>query len=136
VNLFDQLRRDEGDKGSIYYVNGIPHVGIGHNLVSGPPLSHDLTLAIAKADTSMIVDSLSSHIIGWNRLSDCRQAVLIGLAFQCGVSGLYGFVRMLQAIALEDWGAAAAEIRRSELAHENVDRTERLARQMESDTWV
>lgn len=136
MTLYDLLEQDEGSKGRIYFLNGIPHFGIGHNGVTGPELSVPVRRMILKEDVAVYLTKIEQDIEGWNKLNDVRQAVIVSIAFQCGYAGLLGFIKMLQAVALGDFTGAAREIRNSNLAHQNVERTARLAAMMESGHWA
>ena len=135
MTLYDLLEQDEGSRGRVYFLNGIPHVGVGHNLVSGPEISPEVRRMILRQDVATFTDKIEGDVEGWKKLNDVRQAVIVSIAFQCGYAGLLGFVKMLQAVALGDFTGAAREIRNSQLAHQNVERTARLAAMMESGTW-
>ncbi len=135
MTVFDLLRRDEGTVDHVYFLNGIPHCGTGHNLVTGPRLSMTAMEMILKDDVGFFVTKLKTDVDGWDALDTVRQAVLISIAYQCGMSGMLGFFHMLQAIAMGDFKVAARELRNSKLATQNVERTARLAAMLETGDW-
>lgn len=135
MTLYDLLEQDEGTSGRVYFLNGIPHVGIGHNLINGPEIPLDIQRALCKSDVAAVAKKMRDAVQGWDRLSDARQAVLISIAFQCGMAGFLGFEKMLHAIAQDDYHTAAMELRNSRLAHQNVARTARLAVMLETGHW-
>ncbi len=135
MTVYDLLRSDEGTVDHVYFLNGIPHVGVGHNLVTGPRLSRTVMDIILEDDVALFIHKLKANVDGWDALDEVRQAVLISIAYQCGMGGLLGFFHMLQAIAMGDFKVAARELRNSTLATQNVERTARLAAMLESGDW-
>ena len=136
MTVYDLLEKDEGMVDHIYFINSIPHIGVGHNCVTGPRLTPAAMRMILKDDVAGFLVKIERDVEGWAKLNDARQAVILSIAFQCGYAGLLGFVKMLQAVALGDFLGAAREIRNSTLAHQNVERTARLAAMMETGQWV
>ena len=135
MTVYDLLERDEGVQDHVYFLNGIPHVGVGHNLVTGPRLTPAAIRMILKDDVAALTGKIEQDVHGWAKLNDVRQAVIMSIAFQCGYMGMLGFFKMLQAVAVGDYPGAAREIRNSQLAHQNVERTARLAAMMETGNW-
>jgi len=70
------------------------------------------------------------------KLSDQRQAVLIEMAFQMGVSGLLQFKRMLSAVEDGQYFEAAAQMVESTWARQTPARAHRMALQMETGEWT
>jgi lysozyme len=135
-DLHSMLLRDEGMRLGLYVLNGIPHIGMGHNL-RDVPIPLEVAELLAKYDTADAVRDINTQ--SWARLlPDARHSVLVNMRFCLGMRGLMDFVGMIAAIRAGDFARAAAEIRDSEFYRSTVthDRAERLARQMESDTWV
>lgn len=136
TNIWDQLRRDEGKRNTLYWLEGVPHIGYGHNLAGGPALSDVAIERVLHDDVALLEGQCAMLITGWATLSEARRGVLLNLGYRIGFHGLQGFTRMLQAVALGDWTTAAQEIRESDLAHQSdPERTARLAAQMQDDTW-
>lgn len=135
ANIYSLLKRDEGVIDHGYFLNGIPHCGVGHNLMTGPALSPAVIDLILEDDVAYF-SARCETLEGWTKLTDVRQAVLISMAFNLGFAKLTQFVKMLQAVALGDFHTAAQEIRNSEAHLQNPQRYDRLARMMESDAWA
>lgn len=135
MTLYDLLKRDEGVVDHVYFLNGIPHVGVGHNLVNGPRLSAAVLDMILRDDVAVFAAKMKEAVQGWSRLNSARQAALISVAFQCGMAGFLGFEKMLHAVAQDDYHTAAMELRNSTLAHQNVARTAKLAVMLETGQW-
>jgi lysozyme len=68
-------------------------------------------------------------------LNEPRQAVLIGMAFQMGVSGLLGFRATLQAVREERYADAKRGMLASLWAKQTPGRARRLAEQMLTGEW-
>jgi lysozyme len=134
-NILELLKRDEGDEPSLYYLNEIPHIGVGHNLKDGPPLSQLVRNMILCDDVDVVTAELSRRVVGWVALNDVRQAALISIAFQTGVGGLMQFKNMLLALADGAYDSAALELLDSQLAQQNVRRTQTLAKMLASGEW-
>jgi lysozyme len=135
-NILELLKRDEGDEPSLYYLNEIPHIGVGHNLKDGPPLSQLVRNMILNDDVDVVTAELSRRVVGWVALNDVRQAALISIAFQTGVGGLMQFKNMLLALADGAYDSAALELLDSQLAKQNVRRTQTLAQMLASGEWA
>jgi lysozyme len=135
TNILALLKRDEGNEPGLYYLNDIPHIGVGHNLKDGPPLSALVRNMILADDVAHVIDQLGKRVVGWAALSEVRRAVLISVAFQTGVGGLMQFKNMLLAMSQGAWGSAALELLDSQLAKQNVRRTQTLAKMLDSGEW-
>ena len=145
-NIVDQLIRDEDEVLHLYYVNGIPHVGVGINLACAPlpaalcaqmTITPSLSRALLTLRLRDVLIDLG-HIPWLPALDDIRRAVLVNVCFNVGFKGLLAFHNMLAAMQRGDWTAAAAELRDSDAwrSTENHNRYERLARQLETGRWV
>lgn len=133
-NVYGFLKRWEGEQLKLYYLNGIPHIGVGHNLKDGPDLSPSASDMILRDDVALFTGQLSQRVAGWTRLSDARRAVLTSIAFQVGIGGLMGFTKMLAAIAAGDWTTASHELLDSTLATQNIERTHNHAVILETNS--
>jgi lysozyme len=106
-------------------------IGYGRNLddkgVSMPEAEE-----LLKNDIDYYCAKLAQTVSSFNQLSDARQAVLIDIAFNCGLSGLMKFRKMLSAINNLDYALAAAEIIDSEIAE---NRKKQIAAMMETGEW-
>lgn len=131
-DVFDLLADDEGCVDHVYFLNGIPHVGFGHNLVNGPKISTAALKMILKDDVAFFADKCQ-HLAGWAQMSDARQAVVLNIAFNVGFGGLLDFVKFLHAISVQAWDDAAAELLDSDAARQLPDRYKRLAAIMRTD---
>lgn len=71
----------------------------------------------------------------FTRLTEPRQAVLVGMAYQMGVSGLLKFVNTLKHVERGQYDMAANGIRASLWAKQTPARAERMAQQMTTGEW-
>lgn len=134
-NVYSLLRLHEGERLSGYQVNGIWHIGVGHNIENGPPIAAYTSDMILHDDVTY-VSSRCAHLSGWDRLSDVRQAVLIDMAFNMGMHNLIAHnPRMLHAVTTGDFAAAAKEMLDGPWKDQVGQRAYRLAKMMESDAW-
>lgn len=135
-SLREQLIRDEGLRLRAYQDSrGIWTIGFGRNLQ---------VLEITQALAEVWLDEDLAHVerlvavrMPWTvKLDEPRLAVIMNMAFNVGIFGLLKFRRFLQAVELEDWKQAAAEMRASLWATQVGPRAERLAQQMTSGEWT
>jgi lysozyme len=135
MTILEQLKRDEGRRPQPYQdTRGVWTVGYGHNLTTGA-LSED-AMAQILADDLQAADTACRQLPIWQRLSDARKGVLLNMCFNLGFAGLMQFRSMYVALETGDYETAAAEMLDSTWARQVGARADRLARQMETDTWV
>lgn len=154
ARLREQLIRDEGCVLHAYRdTEGYLTVGVGHNLDADPVL-RDKLLAAAGGDEAAITitqetadrlldndiaiaeDAVRSALPWSVSLSASRQAVLVNMAFNCGLGGLLGFKKMLAALKAKDYERAADEMKDSKWYGQVGRRAMRLCRQMETGEWI
>jgi lysozyme len=68
-------------------------------------------------------------------LDDVRQAVLVDMAFNLGVTGLLGFKNTLESVRLGLYHQAAGQMLQSKWAKQVGSRATRLAMMMETGQW-
>ena len=132
MNLIEQLRRDEGVRYTLYKDSvGIDTFGTG------------FTFPIDDAENDFIlqhrVDKISTALAGydWFRpLDGVRQAVLISMAYNLGMTGLLHFPHFLAALSKQDWANAADEMRNSLWAKQVGARADRLEQQILTGEWT
>jgi lysozyme len=136
VDLFDQLRRDEGLRLRPYTDTvGKLTIGYGRNLL-------DVGISIEEAeiflgnDVRKALDILHSRLPWYQALDPVRQAVLVNMIFNMGFTKLEGFENFLRATAKGNWKAAATEMLDSLWSKQVGDRANRLARQISSGQWT
>jgi len=139
VNLRKQLQEFEGCRLKAYLDTvGVWTIGYGH---TGPEVVEGLEWTQEKADSTLDEDiaeklaQVRKHIPWYDRLSEPRQAVLVGMCFQLGLTGLLGFNRTLGSIRDERWADAANGMMASKWYTQTPNRVRRLARQIEVGEW-
>lgn len=126
------LFMDEGYRQFPYKdTNGILSIGLGTNLQSDG-ITEDQAWYIANDKVSYIKDALHNQLNFFDSLDEVRQAVLINIAYNCGVHGLMGFKRMLHALSMSNYEKSADGIENSQLA---PNRKKRIADMMRSGKW-
>jgi lysozyme len=138
VDLKTQLLREEGAESCAYQDSlGFWTIGVGRLIDSrkGGGLSNDEINYLLDNDIKAKTREVLLALPWMPRLSDPRQAVLIGMAFQMGIGGLLKFKRTLGSIEDGQYGEAAVEMLDSAWAKQTPARAQRLAKQMETGEW-
>lgn len=137
AKLRSQLIRDEGKRNRMYPDSrGVATIGIGHNL-RDVPISDSAIFQIFDDDLAAVEAELILNLPAWYAtLSEARQGVLLNMAFNLGVEGLLRFTDTLAKIGAGDYAGAARAMLNSVWATQVGERARRLARQMETDSWI
>jgi lysozyme len=128
------IKKEEGFRTAPYYCSlGYPTVGYGFKIgdqhdplpkfllpkpVAEVWLSHEIQEVEAR---------LEPFLIG---LNEVRRAVLVSMAFQMGIQGLFKFKKMWSAIANKDYDTASLEMLDSSWAKQTPERANRHADMM------
>jgi lysozyme len=136
MTLLEQLERDEGFRQFPYADSvGVWTIGIGRNLES-EGVSLEEGRYLAQNDINKRIAALRRDLPYFDGLSECRQGVLINMAFNLGMAGLFKFQKMLTAVGGGYYQQAAKEMLDSRWARQVGDRAKRLAEHMISDQRV
>ena len=138
MDLKQQLIREEGAESCAYQDSlGYWTIGVGRLIDSrkGGGLSNDEIEFLLENDIKRNYEAVLKALPWMEKLSDQRQAVLIEMAFQMGVSGLLQFKRTLGSIEDGQYGEAAVEMLESKWAKQTPKRAYRMALQMETGEW-
>jgi lysozyme len=145
MNISEMLEVEEGLECKPYLCSeDYATVGIGWRIGSkGQSLSDFENINICKAAAYAqcefmvggITVELSNKLEFFNELSEARQAVLISMAYQMGLSGLLKFKNMLAAIETQRWNDAAHEGLDSRWATQTPERAERQMRTLLLGDW-
>jgi lysozyme len=111
------VKRHEGKRNGLYAdTRGNASIGYGHNL-SAKPLSDRAIQVIFEDDYADTVAGLTRELAWFGLLDGARQAVLIDMAFNEGVTGLISkWPVFLQYVQRGEYAQAAATIRTSRFA--------------------
>jgi lysozyme len=82
-----------------------------------------------------IVTGFKKSLPFFSTLDDARQGVLVDMAFNLGMGGLYGFVDTLKLIKEKKYRLASYEMLNSEWASQVGNRATTLSRMMETGKW-
>ena len=138
MTLTEQLRREEGCVPHAYQDSlGLWTIGVGRLIDQrrGGGLSPDEIDYLLDNDIKAKTHEVLTALPWVAKLSEPRQAVLIGMAFQMGLQGLLQFKRMLGSVEDGQYAEAAAEMLDSIWAKQTPERAARLAQQMDTDQW-
>lgn len=136
--LQDQLRRDEGDKESVYQDQlGFATIGIGFMIDARkggklPPAVRDFWFDHIIGERE---EALRKAFPWFERLDEARQGALLNMSYQLGVAGLLAFNATLASIRDERYADAAQHMLESLWARQTPARARRLARQIETGEW-
>ena len=136
MTILTQLERDEGFRAKPYQdTEGYWTVGFGWNM-EAVPLDIDIARMILQREVERHTAALRRDYSWFDSLSECRQAVLINMAYNLGDEGLAKFTKALAALAGGYYNEAAKELLASKWAKQVGDRANRLSEQMRIDQWV
>lgn len=135
MDIFDQLRRDEGLILHPYRDSvGKITIGIGRNL-------DDVGISEKEADFLLANDVNSATValeanFPWTMgLDDARKGALVNMTFNMGIRGLSEFRDFLAKMQAGDFRAAAGAMLDSLWARQVGPRATRLSIQIESGAW-
>jgi len=133
--LIDMLVLHEGKRHHVYECSaGKLTVGVGRNL-------EDLGLSdgeidfLLRNDLMRVQSELAMNVPCFLKLSETRQAVLMDMCFNLGISRFLQFQNMLTALEIGDYMEAATEMLDSRWAKQVGQRATRLANMMATDEW-
>ena len=137
-NLIKQLRLEEGEVLHAYTDSeGWLTIGIGRLLDKrkGGGITPEESAYLLANDIAKFERLLDKSLPWWRSLTEPRQAVILGMAFQMGIEGLLGFKNTLAFVKSGDYTAAAANMKASKWAQQTPARAERMAEQMRTSEW-
>lgn len=125
----EQLKTDEGFRGEPYKCTaGKTTIGYGRNLEANP-MTEDEAEYLLLNDLRNIEDSLTGRAF-FDKLNKTRKDVIINMAFNLGLAGLFKFSNMIAAISNNDYDQAAHEMLDSRWAKQVGERASRLSEKM------
>ena len=143
MNRRELVKSEEGLRLSPYHcTEGYPTVGYGKKI--GPKWSSlsnyqfriteeiaDIWLdeELAKIENALITNNT------YNKLNQARKDILVSMAYQMGLTGVYKFRKMWAALKDEDWQEAAKQALDSRWAHQTPARAYRHANVLERGSF-
>jgi lysozyme len=139
MNLARMLENEEGRVPHAYQDHlGYWTIGVGRLIDSrkGGGLSDDEIDYLLQNDIKNKAAEVIKALPWVAGLSEVRQAVIIGMAFQMGTAGLLGFKNTLAMVRDGDFPGAARNMMLSRWAEQTPTRARRMAAQMETGEWI
>jgi GH24 family phage-related lysozyme (muramidase) len=98
MTLRDQIVRDEGRVLHLYYDHGVPHIGVGCNLMIPVPADIAAEITISQENADRLLDlriaqaakDLYGHLPWTLQLDEIRKSALIAIVFNMGIGNLLG----------------------------------------------
>jgi len=126
----EQIKIDEGLRLELYKCPaGKSTIGYGRNLEDRGITLEEADFLLSN-DIRYIQNKLLETKIDFDKLNPIRQSVLINMAYQMGISGLFKFKKMFVALSNQDYNEASLEMLDSRWAKQTPDRANRLANLM------
>ena len=123
------IHDEEGYRAKPYRcTSGALTIGIGYNLDAGMPFDEAVLLMRHRIDK--IRRALLERLEWFPKLNEARQAALLSMAYQMGLSGLLGSRRTLASIGSGDYEKASREMLDSKWARQTPARAQRTAYMM------
>ena len=137
-NLRAQLREFEGVVPYAYQDQfGYWTIGVGRLIDKrkGGHLSDEEIDFLLDNDIKRVAKEVIEALPWVAHMTEARQAVVLGMAFQMGLHGLLGFTGTLASMRDEHYADAAEGMRLSQWAKQTPQRVHKMAYQMESGEW-
>lgn len=148
TTVIDLIHFEEGWRSKPYVcTEGYPTVGYGFKI--GPKgadiklYQFALPLEAGAAWLSSLLEQKRAEMMRDAGISaamascdQARQAILVSMAYQMGVSGLAGFRNTLKAVSDRRWADAASGMLDSKWARQTPSRANRHALQMQTGVWA
>ena len=123
------IHSEEGYRNKPYRcTSGKLTIGIGWNLDEG--IAWEDAVMMFRSQLQRIRSSLSRRLPWFADLEEARQAALVSMAFQMGVTGLMGFKNTLKLIERGDYEGAGKAMLDSRWAKQTPTRAQRTAYMM------
>lgn len=120
-----RLQTEEGFRATVYTDSrGFQTIGYGFRIGAG--ITRRAAAALLAEQTQECHEQLTEYA-WYSSCNPIRQSVLIDLAFNDGISGLFKFVDMIAAISKANWPEARAQLLDSNAAREDPSRYGPLA---------
>lgn len=137
-NLTKQLRDEEGEVLHAYSDHlGFTTIGVGRLIDKrkGGGITAEESAYLLSNDIAKFESQLDKSLPWWRGLTEPRQAVILGMAFQMGVDGLLGFKNTLAMVKSGDYAGASENMMKSKWAQQTPARARRMSDQMIGSEW-
>jgi len=131
LSAIDQIKKDEGFRGKPYKCTaGKTTIGYGRNLDDNP-LTEEEAEYLLNNDLNKVVKEVI-NLDYYARLNPTRRSVIINMLFNLGMPRFKKFIKMQEALNIQDYEEAAIQMLDSKWARQVGSRAERLAKKMKS----
>lgn len=89
-----------------------------------------------RAEAAKALSGVEAAFPWWGQLDPVRQAIVVAMVYQLGLTGLRGFKRFIAAIQAKDYVKAAAEMMDSKWARQTPNRAARAALMLKDGRWL
>lgn len=121
MNALTHVLKEEGFRSKPYLDTvGVPTFGHGLTFIT-----EEESTAIVQARIYDIYQDLYDKYSWFRNLSETRQAVLISMVFQLGITGFSKFKKMIAAIEIRNYSRAGSEMRDSKAYTQTQNRWDR-----------
>lgn len=129
MSVIDDIKADEGFRGFAYHCSE-GKLTLGHGInIETTPIPEEVSTLWLKMIVNDLYESFNSQ--PWFKmLNDTRQDVIINMAYQMGVNGVFKFKKMIAAIEQSDYERATDEMLDSKWARQTPERALRNAKKM------
>lgn len=135
MNIKKLIKHHEGCELKPYRcTSGKITIGIGRNLEDNG-ISQEEAECLLNADLNRCRSMLARRLLFWPQLCEVRQAVLIDMCFNMGWPRLSQFKKTINALSLQNYALAAAEMLDSRWARQVPNRAIRLTQMMKTGQW-
>lgn len=134
MNIFDQLKRDEGLR-LVPYTDTVGKITIGYGTNLSDGIDEDEAAYLLNRRAVNAAISLAKALPWTNQLDEARRGVLINMTYNMGIAGLLGFKNTLALVQAGDYDKAAEAMLQSKWADQVGARAHRLSVQMRSGEW-
>lgn len=136
------IKVDEGFKSKPYYcTENYPTIGYGERIGDKfAPLGNETrtkseSLKFVRERIAEVTNQLRTRFPqAWGKCNEQRQAVLIGMAYQLGITGISAFKNMWSCLARGDFEGASKEMVNSRWYIQTKNRALRYSQQMRTGT--
>lgn len=140
MSITKLLEYEEGFREKPYYCSeGYPTIGIGTKIgTKNAPLEYfvlevdrQVAWVLLEKEVSYLMRILEKNEV-YNSLNSDRKTILLSMAYQLGINGLFGFKKMWAALLVADYSLAAKEALDSKWAKQTPQRAHRHAKVLET----
>jgi len=133
MNIVDEIKRDEGLRLKPYVCTaGKLTIGYGRNL-EGRGITEQEAEYLLANDLLLIKSQLKKEVEFFESLDEERQAALINMGFNLGITGLLKFKKMLKALEIGNYERAALEASDSRWYRQVGQRAVRIVAKIKGD---